>query len=170
MHVPVFTEEITWQENKYTLEVYKSHNFSYLTDIRQSYGLILNEQDKILIVGESDTHWTLPGGAIEANENSVEALRRESIEEAAVVVQKLSITPFFYQNVYTQSREFSGSQVRYIARVEKINQFTNDPGGNIIYQQWVDVADLGTYLNWGTTITFIQENFEKAITLMQTSK
>ncbi|WP_316568778.1 NUDIX hydrolase [Neobacillus sp. YIM B06451] len=48
------------------------------------YGLIVNEEKKVLMVRNEGAGWTLPGGAVEKGETLTEALIREVMEETGL--------------------------------------------------------------------------------------
>lgn len=58
--------------------------------------VVLNEEGKILVLRRTDKSglggkWSLPGGAIEENENPFEAIRREIDEETKITVSNLQV-------------------------------------------------------------------------------
>lgn len=141
---------------KYKLYVHTG-NFGQLKmkKAKQSYGIILNNENQILLAYNSDSgFWILPGGTIEKDETSIQTLIREVYEETAVVVNEQSIKPAFYQEIYEMidgKEKFEGLQLRYIGRAEKIDQFISDPGGSMTEVKWVDIDKLDEYLKWGET-------------------
>ncbi|WP_059170400.1 NUDIX hydrolase [Bacillus sp. FJAT-27445] len=51
------------------------------------YGLIVNEENRVLMVKNEGAGWTLPGGAVEKGETLTTALIREVMEETGLVVE-----------------------------------------------------------------------------------
>ena len=93
------------------------------------------------------------------NESSIETLKREAYEEAALKLKERSIKLFFYQKIYTKSKSGNWSnphiQIRYMAKIKKIDRFEKDPGGKICFHKWVKIQELNQYLSWGKTTKFI---------------
>jgi 8-oxo-dGTP pyrophosphatase MutT (NUDIX family) len=144
----------------YRIEVYTgSWDQLDLTKATQSYGIILNDQNQIVISYNSETgNWLLPGGTIEVGESSIQALVREVYEEAAVVVDESTIIPAFYQQVFELEDDEEKNnvlQLRYIARAQRIDQFVSDPGGAMTEVKWVTLDELSNYLDWGQTVPLI---------------
>lgn len=164
---PDLINKITWDGIDVTFKIYLSESFDHLTAVSQVYGIVLNNNDEILLVSAKDAIWGLPGGGVEPGEYGIDTLIRELDEEAAIVPSLDSIKPFFYQDVYWYedgAEVFKGSQVRYICRPEMIKEFKEDPdGGHIVNHQWTKLEDLDTYLNWGPTAGFIQKHLPELL-------
>lgn len=148
---------------EYRLDVL-SGNFKHIpkSDISQAYGVILNDQDQVLLVHNIVTNsWILPGGKIEKGESPKQCLKREIIEEANVEINPYSIRELFFQKVLQKDEDgdyyLESVQVRYFARASKINVFVSDPDGGIDRIQWVDIDKLTTELKWGPTTELIVE-------------
>jgi len=158
----------------YRFELYRAPSFSHLSGVRQVYGVILNSDNKILLVSGSRKRWILPGGGVEEGEMLRNTLIREAYEEAAVVVDEKSIQPFFFQKVYSladNKEKYLSTEVRYICRIKKQDEFIKDPDeGDIKYQISVDVKELDKYLKWGETTGFIQRELLRKIAKEAQSK
>ena len=50
-------------------------------------GIVINEQDEILMIKNLRRGWEFPGGQVEAGENVIDAVRREIMEETGVEVE-----------------------------------------------------------------------------------
>lgn len=160
--------------NHYKIDVHTgSFDEIDLSQAIQSYGIILNQENELLLCYNSDSgFWILPGGTVEAGETTIDTLIREVYEESAVVVDAKTIEPAFYQEVFEVIKEddstdgkeeekFEALQVRYIARPERIDKFISDPGGSMTEVKWVKLEELGDYLKWGETNNLIIQIIEE---------
>jgi 8-oxo-dGTP pyrophosphatase MutT (NUDIX family) len=100
----------------------------------------------------------LPGGKREKVDNGslIEALKREVIEEANVIIDENTIQQAFYQSVEKEGI-IDSYQVRFIAKALEIRDFIADPDEGIISIFWVDIDDLHSNLGWGKTDAVIQD-------------
>jgi 8-oxo-dGTP pyrophosphatase MutT (NUDIX family) len=68
-----------------------------------SAACLIRDGDKLLLVRHVEGRWTFPAGAVDPGERPAEAARRETLEEAGIVVE-----PFRIAGVYGGGRDFSG--------------------------------------------------------------
>ncbi len=57
------------------------------THIVAAAGIVLNEQEEVLLVNTYNDGWVLPGGQVEVGENLVEAVKREVFEESGIKIE-----------------------------------------------------------------------------------
>ncbi len=164
---PDVINETDWRGYKCRFELFISDDFSNLENVIQSYGIILDEIGRILIVSGEGKVWILPGGGVEKGESYEDTIIREVYEEAAVVISRETIKPLFYQRTYIMKDskfKYVGNQVRFTARIKRKDKFVADPdSGDISFQKFVRLESLNRYLKWGKTTKFIQENVKKLI-------
>lgn len=117
------------------------------------YGLLMNEQNQILISDEQEYGMQFskfPGGGLEYGEGLIDGLKREFVEECNVEVEVLShfyTTDFFVKSAFNESQVIS---VYYIVKnVSPLNlmfktvQFDFDGEGDILqFFRWIALADL----------------------------
>ncbi len=155
---PDFRSHLTYKNVDYRIDVHFKTDFPNLKNISQVYGVILNENNEILLVYGEQDGWILPGGSIEPGETLLDTLHREVYEEAAVIIDKHSITPLFYQDVFKKENKkwiFDTTQVRYFAKVKCVEKFKKDPDGYIRLQKFVQYTELHKYLLWGGLESYI---------------
>ncbi len=124
--------------------------------VSQVYGLITNQDNKILIVLHKRGDWILPGGKIEKGETFIECLKRECIEEANITLVEDSIKEAFYQE-YWANGIMESIHIRYAAKLDKDMGFVVDPDESIIENKWISIDDIGNYLKWGEATKWVKE-------------
>ena len=137
-------------EAKYNVEWFEDTDFSNIERVRQVYGVLFNEDGKILIINTVG-NWQLPGGKPEKGESWEEALVREVLEEADVEIE--NILPLGYQKV-NQIKENkdqpSFHQLRFAAKIKKINDSTSDPATGIVPERkFINPEEFLEYCPWG---------------------
>lgn len=157
----ILKHENYWDNVLYRFELFTDSDFSKIKGVNQVYGVILNPENKVLLVAGNSKKWILPGGGVEAGEGLVDTLVREAYEEAAVVVDQKTIKPLFFQKVYSltdNQEKYLGIGARFVCRIERQDDFIEDPDlGDIKHQIFVSVPELDKYLRWDDTTKFIQK-------------
>ena len=124
----------------------------YLFNVRV-YGLLINEQDQILISDEEEYGFRFskfPGGGLEYGEGLIDALKREFVEECNAemeVIEHFYTTDFFCKSVFNESQVIS---IYYLVRNSaplnlnfKDNIFDFDSDGDILQAfRWKNIAEL----------------------------
>jgi len=57
------------------------------THIIAAAGVVLNEQDEVLLVKTHRGGWVFPGGQVEVGENVIDAVKREIMEESGIEIE-----------------------------------------------------------------------------------
>jgi 8-oxo-dGTP pyrophosphatase MutT (NUDIX family) len=134
----------------YNVEWFDNVDFSNLKNVKQVYGILFNEEGKILIINTVG-NWQLPGGKPEEGESWKDALIREVMEEADIEIEQ--IIPLGHQIVSEIKDEKSGEvfcQLRCLAKISKINELTEDPATGIIPERkFIDSSKFSDYCPWG---------------------
>lgn len=114
---------------------------------RQVY-VIGNFDGQIPLVTNSDSPkpYNLPGGTVEEGETIEQTMRRELVEECNMRV--LSWEPIGYQ-LLTEPDGTEVAQFRAYAVLEKIGEFTHDPGGAVIRNTLVNIDELESHIQYG---------------------
>jgi 8-oxo-dGTP pyrophosphatase MutT (NUDIX family) len=89
-------------------------------------GLLRDERGRILLVQHVEGRWQLPGGAVDPGEPPAEALRRECLEEAGVVVEPTAILGAFGGPEY-QIRYSNGDEAGYVVTVFELRYVDGEP-------------------------------------------
>ena len=117
------------------------------------YGLLINEQDQILISDEEEYGFRFskfPGGGLEYGEGLIDALKREFVEECNAemeVIDHFYTTDFFCKSVFNESQVISIYYiVKNLAPLNlnfKDNVFDFDSDGDILQAfRWKNIAEL----------------------------
>lgn len=162
-HTQFWTTTCKDKSVTYKCEVFLSDDFSKLNNFKQSYAIILSDDNKsVLIVKNRSASWIFPGGGIEEGETPIECLVREVIEETNCDVDTSSIKPFYYQLV---SKELESgtwtpyrTELRFTCKLKTERKFVSDPdNGDILENKWVKIEELDKYLKWGDTTKMIMK-------------
>lgn len=62
-------------------------NWVMPTHIIAAAGIVLNEQQEVLMVKHNHAGWVFPGGQVEVGENVIEAVKREVMEETGISIE-----------------------------------------------------------------------------------
>jgi len=152
-----------FKDKEFRFDIYPANTFDDLTNVKQVYALVLNEErSKVLVVYNKWGMWLLPGGGVEEDETLFDTLVREVKEETNRDIDIKTVKPLFYQESYKKDTngkwQFNRIEVRYTVEVENDLDFEYDPdNGDIVEAKWVEIKDLDKYLDWGETVTMIQD-------------
>lgn len=83
-------------------------------------GIVIDDQNRILLARESDGTWDMLGGGLDHDENPITCLKREIQEETGLTVTKVWAEPKYFVTAYKEVNDV------YIA--------------NVVYQ--IELADL----------------------------
>jgi len=139
---------INVNDQKFQVECEDCDDFSILPleQCGQVYGVcFVGEQMVIAKNGKKNT-WGLPGGSVEKGESIEQTLRREIQEETNMRV--LKFLPIGYQKVIRPDGSFV-YQLRVVAMVKPLGEFTHDPGGHISEIKLINPTDYRQYFDWG---------------------
>jgi len=98
------------------------------------------------IVHYADHHDNLPGGRTEAGESVEQTLIREIDEE--LKMKLISWEPLGYQEWIDIETGNTGLGLRVYAKLSKVEEFTNDPGGSVVGHSLVPLEELNGYINY----------------------
>ncbi len=147
-------------DSEYYFKEYFSNDFSNLKPASQVLAVVLNEKNEVLLVSEDEEWWTIPGGTVETNETYMQTLVREVYEESAVKIRVDKIEPFFYLKrfkIVGNRQIYQITQLRYIARVDSIDEFVKDPGGDHKFRKFIPIDELDSVLPWTGTGAFMKK-------------
>lgn len=106
----------------------------------------LSGQVPLITSSTCEKEFNLPGGRTEPGEKIEQTIVREMIEECNMRV--IEWQPLGYQHL----TEPDGKQVyqfRVYAKLEKIGEFTHDPGGGVIKNTLVDLDQVNSLIGYG---------------------
>lgn len=129
-----------------------------------AYGVIIEDNKIVLIkkarggyIGKLD----LPGGGIEHTENPIEALNRELMEEAGVIVEEQNLLDVFTNNiVWDETNEITEDLHHFgiIYEVKVIGNLKQEPDGiDSLGANWYDINTL----NSNEVTPFVKMSLEK---------
>lgn len=137
---------INYKNRIFNVEWHETNDFSKIKPITQVYGICFDDKGRILIIN-TGKNWLLPGGTPEKGESFKKTLKREAREEGDVEIYDLR--PLGYQKVWEKKNK-AIYQLRYFARVSKVNKQTVDPAvGKILKRKFIKPSEFLKYCHWG---------------------
>lgn len=132
------------------VEWYDVLEVNEIPDLNWQHVYIIGSLDGKVPVVISRNHegkYNLPGGRTEQKETVEETMRREVEEELNMEV--IAWKPLGYQKCTRAGSDDIAYQFRAYAKLRKIGDFTNDPGGSVIGHELVNLDELNNYINYG---------------------
>ena len=120
-------------------------------------GIVLNNNNEVLIVAQKHNVWSLPKGHIEKNENTLEAAKREIKEESGVTQLKL-IKELGHYSRYkiSKSGEDDKSELKtiylFLFTTTETDLKPEDPDNPDA--KWIAIPDVPSYLTHAKDIAF----------------
>lgn len=120
----------------------------------QVYGFCFTDDFQVLLISEKENEWKVPGGTPEGNETAEQALKRELIEEADVLVERpifLGARLVDHLGGFRPNTQLSRHyQLRYICKIKELLPQTPDPDNGKVYpRKLVPLEALTREMNWG---------------------
>src|SRR5262245_15173251 len=91
-----------------------------------THAVIRDDEGRILLVRHVEGRWMLPGGAVEPGETPVEAVRRECLEEAGIVVEPVRIAGVYGGPEYHVTYA-NGDETAWVATVFEVRLVSGEP-------------------------------------------
>ena len=88
--------------------------------------LVLNEEQKFLLLREANGKWELPGGGLDFGEDSREGLIREIQEEMGIQVTYIARQPSYFITAYFEPRNEWKANAIYITELENLDFTPSD--------------------------------------------
>jgi ADP-ribose pyrophosphatase YjhB (NUDIX family) len=125
-------------------------------------GAIIMEAGCVLLVERGREplkgYWSLPGGAVEAGESLVEAVRREILEETGLEIEPLSVIEIFERI----TRDAAGLAEYHYVLIDYLCRVTGGAlkaGDDVSSVRWVERSCLGQYRITPGTLPVIEKAF-----------
>ena len=100
--------------------------------IRAFAGLVFPwDGDKVLVADICERGWCIPSGRVEPTESSLEAVRREALEEAGAVLKDIQYIGC-YQITERQEVRWADCYVAHIDRLEEIGMQEESQGRRLV--------------------------------------
>lgn len=129
-----------------------------------AYGIII-ENEKIALIKKARGGYKgkldLPGGGIEHIESPIEALHRELMEEAGVIVQEENLLDVFSNNIVWKTSDDISEDLHHLGviyQVKVIGELKQDPDGiDSLGANWYAIKEL----NYDELTPFARMSLEK---------
>jgi 8-oxo-dGTP pyrophosphatase MutT (NUDIX family) len=89
-------------------------------------GILRDEDGRVLLVQHVEGRWQLPGGAVDPDEHPEEAIRREVLEEAGIVVEPVGLLGAFGGREYRITYS-NGDEAAYVVTVFELRLLEGEP-------------------------------------------
>jgi len=141
---------IKWHGNFYDCEWSDDSNFEKLNRVLGVHGFVFNENNEICLVKYSkDKHWAPLGGGCEKEDKTFEdTFIREVKEEADLDLEEIKRVGSIHI-IPRHNPKDEHYQLRFAARIKKINEQTTDPAkGEISQRIFVNKRDFCKFTGW----------------------
>ena len=118
------------------------------------YGCIIVENNKVLLVQESEGHWGLPKGHVEGNETEIETAKREVKEETNLDVEIIDSSKKFELNYFIEP-DIDKTVYFFPAKVVSGNIKRQESEINEI--RWVPVEDAVSVITYDNAKEMLEE-------------
>lgn len=134
-----------------TENVLDSKNFK---NIRKVRCIPLNDEKLVCMVSHDGiSHWMIPGGTVEKNENPILALKRELQEEADIEIKNYKLIGFLEVEFKNHLTKYTANytEMFFVAKISKILPQTEDPAtGVILERDFFDIEEMALkFQRWG---------------------
>ncbi len=148
MTKPDLIDEFIYEGDVISVKWYDVQNKSEIPDLQwEQIYVIGNFENRVPLVKYHDKENNLPGGHVEQGESLEDAMHREIQEELNMKI--VSWLPLGYQRLSRPGDKDVAYQFRVYAKLEKIGEFTNDPGGSVVGHKLVGINDVNNLINYG---------------------
>lgn len=135
-------------EGKVLVEWYDVFDKEEIPNFNWEHVYAIGDLDgKVPIIMYENKNDNLPGGRLEPGELLEDALVREIEEELNMKV--ISWAPLGYQILTRPWDNTPTYQFRVYAKLQKIGEFENDPGGSVIGHKLVELDKVNEYIKYG---------------------
>jgi ADP-ribose pyrophosphatase YjhB (NUDIX family) len=146
--MPDLIDEIIIEGDVISVRWYDVQTISEVPDLQwQQIYVIGNFENQVPLVEYNGKKNNLPGGHVEQGESLEDAMHREIQEELNMKI--VSWVPLGYQILSRPGDKKVVYQFRVYAKLEKIGEFINDPGGSVVGHKLVDINDVNNLIQYG---------------------
>lgn len=139
----IHKRNVSWLIPPSFLELYETNSIPNLP-VSSVFCFIVNDQNEILFIKniKPNRSWEIPGGHVESGETPVEALHRECLEEAMVLIEEPKLFAIHQVTNLEPNSAYppKSCQGFYVARLKEMKPFQNN--SEIGDRKFVFVTDL----------------------------
>lgn len=118
-----------------------------------------------MVSNDGISHWMVPGGTVEKNENPILALKRELEEEADIEIKNYKLMGFMEAEFKNHLTGYLSryTEMWFVAKVSKILPQTIDPAkGQILERDFFDIEEMAfKFQKWGKISRWMVEYLKK---------
>lgn len=105
-------------------------------------GIVIDDQNRILLARESDGTWDMLGGGLDHGEDPIACLKREIQEETGLIVTKVWPEPKYFVTAHKVSNDIHIANVVYQIELENLNFVSSDECQELRFFSAEELSDL----------------------------
>lgn len=105
-------------------------------------GIVIDDQNRILLARESDDAWDMLGGGLDHGEDPIACLKREIQEETGLTVSKVWPEPKYFVTVHKASNNMYIANVVYQIELENLDFKPSDECQELRFFTLQELRDL----------------------------
>lgn len=121
-------------------------------------GIVIDDQNRILLARESDGMWDMLGGGLDHDEDPIACLKREIQEETGLTVTKIWPEPKYFVTAYKEKNDVHIANVVYRIELQNLDFAPSDECQELRFFSAQEMRDLNLPPNMQALVAKIMES------------